>query len=175
MSRENSTKLSQETVHRKVQHAVRLAREGGFGDALLLFEMYLPLLSSHDEDEKRLLTEASSFCGLCLAMEKHRYAEALEYCNISLKRDILNPDHRANVALVYLERGDRKHAIQHLHEGLRLQANHDRINGILDNIGRRRPPVLKFLSRGHPINRVLGKLRGTPEHSRHRRSAHDRD
>ncbi len=175
MSREDSTKLNQETVHRKVQHAVRLAREGDYQDALLLFEMYLPLLSSNDDHEMRLLTEASSFCGLCLAMEKHRYADALEYCNISLKRDILNPDHRANVALVYLERGDRKHAIQHLHEGLRLQTNHARINEILNDIGRRRPPVLRFLARENLINVLLGKLRGTPKARRARRSPHNRD
>jgi tetratricopeptide (TPR) repeat protein len=175
MSREDSTKLSQETVHRKVQHAVRLARERNYGDALLLFEMYLPLLSSNDEDEKRLLTEASSFCGLCLAMEKHRYAEALEYCTISLKRDIMNPDHRANVALVYLERGDRRHAVKHLHEGLRLQSNHPRINEILDKIGRRRPPMLGFLARENPINVLLGKLRGTPKAPRPRRSTGGHD
>jgi tetratricopeptide (TPR) repeat protein len=175
MSREDSNKLSQETVHRKVQHAVRLARERNYGDALLLFEMYLPLLSFNDEHEKRLLTEASSFCGLCLAMEKHRYAEALEYCNISLKRDIMDPDHQANVALVYLERGDRRHAVTHLHEGLRLQSNHPRINEILDDIGRRRQPVLGFLARDNPINVVLGKLRGTPKDPRPRRSTHGRD
>jgi tetratricopeptide (TPR) repeat protein len=175
MRREDSTKLSQETVHRKVQHAVRLAREKNYGDALLLFEMYLPLLSSNDEDEKRLLTEASSFCGLCLAMEKHRYAEALEYCTISLKRDIMNADHRANVALVYLERGDRRHAVKHLHEGLRLQSNHPRINEILDKIGRRRPPMLGFLARENPINVLLGKLRGTPKVQRPRRSTDGHD
>jgi tetratricopeptide (TPR) repeat protein len=175
MGAEDSTKLNQETVHRKVQHAVRLAREGAYPEALLLFEMYLPLLSSGDDQEMRLLTEASSFCGLCLAMEKHRYADALDYCNISLKRDIMNPDHRANVALVYLERGDRRHAIQHLHEGLRLQANNGRINDILDAIGRRRPPVLGFLARDNPINVVLGRLRGAPKARRPRRPPQDRD
>lgn len=174
MSREDATKLSQETVHRKVQHAVRLAREGEYASALLLFEMYLPLLSSSDDYEKRLLTEASSFCGLSLAMERHRYAEALEYCNISLKRDIMNPDHQANVALVYLERGDRKHAVQHLHEGLRLQANDVRINELLTKIGRRRPPVIGFLARENPINVVLGKIRGAPRTPRNRRPT-DRD
>ncbi len=170
MTQEDAPKLSQETVHRKVQHAVRLAREGEYANALLLFEMYLPLLSSNNEHERRLLTEASSFCGLCLAMEKHRYAKAIEYCNISLKRDIMNPDHQANVALVYLERGDRKHAVQHLHEGLRLQANHDRVNEVLTKIGRRRPPVIGFLARENPINVVLGKLRGAPKNPRIRRS-----
>lgn len=170
MSREAPIKLSQETIHRKVQHAVRLAREGDYPDALLLFEMYLPLLSSNADDEMQLLTEASSFCGLCLAIERHRYADALEYCNISLRRDIMNPDHRANAALIYLARGDRKHAIQHLHEGLRLQANHARINTILDDIGRRRPPVLGFLARENLINVLLGKLRGAPKARRPRRS-----
>ena len=58
---------------------------------------------------------------------------------------------------------------------LRLQSNHPRINEILDNIGRRRRPVLGFLARENPINVLLGKLRGAPKDRRTRRSLEDLD
>ena len=162
------TKLSKETVYRKVKHAVRLTQENKYDEALLLFEMYLPLLSSHDEDEKRLLTLASSYCGLCVAEVKHHYGNALEYCNISVQRDVTNPDHHANTALVYLGRNDRKKAIRQLQAGLKLQPTNPRIHNILDEIGRRRPPVIRFLRRDNPLNVVLGKMRGQGPTRRHR-------
>jgi hypothetical protein len=71
----NETKLDQQTVYRKVRHAVRLTQENKYEEALLLFEMYMPLLSSHNEDEKRLLTLASSYCGLCVAEVKHHLSD----------------------------------------------------------------------------------------------------
>jgi tetratricopeptide (TPR) repeat protein len=151
----DDTKLEQETVYRKVRHAVRLT--------------HMPLLSSHNEDEKRLLTLASSYCGLCVAEVKHHYANALEYCNISVQRDVTNPDHHANIALVYLEWKDRKRAIRHLQAGLRLQPTNPRIHKILDEIGRRRRPVIPFLKRSNPINKMLGRMRG-PAQPRRRSS-----
>ncbi len=166
-------KLSRETIQRKVEYAVRLTLDEKYEEALPLFLMYIPLLSSGVDEDARALAAVSSHCGLCLAMVKHRYAEALEYCNISLKRDIMNPEHHANAALVYLERDDRKNAVKYLHEGLRLQSNHRRINEILDDIGRRRKPVLKFLKREHPINVLLGKMRG-PSNPKRRGRPRDR-
>lgn len=163
MATETSSNLDRETIHRKVEYAVRLTRDEEYEQALALFEMYLPLLSSGVDEDTRLLAASSSHCGLCMAMVKHKYSEGLDYCNISLRRDILNPDHHANIALLYLERDDRKNAVKHLHEGLRLQPRHRRINRILDEIGRRQSPVLPFLKRENPVNVALGRMRGTPK------------
>jgi hypothetical protein len=123
--------------------------------------MYLPLLSSGNDDEMRLLTLASSYCGLCMVKVRRRFTEALGYCNVSLSRDVTNPDHRANTALVYLERDDRRRAVKHLYAGLRLQPENPRIHRILDEIGWRRRPVIRFFDRDHPLNVVLGKLRSS--------------
>jgi len=71
----------------------------------------------------------------------------------------MDPDHRANLALVYLERSDRASAIENLHAGLRIQPNNARINEILNDIGRRKPPAISFLSRDNPLNVWLGRRR----------------
>lgn len=143
----------------RVEKAVALTREERYAEALEIFEELLPQLSSQDVNEKRVLSNSSSFYGLCVAMVRRRYAEAVQYCNLSLKSQFMDPDHLANLALVYLERNDRANAIEKLHAGLRIQPNHARINKTLDDIGRRKPPAISFLSRNNPLNVWLGKRR----------------
>jgi hypothetical protein len=64
--------------------------------------------------------------------------------------------------MVYLERNDRASAIEKLHAGLRIQPSNVRINKILDDIGRRKPPPITFLSRSNPLNIWFGKRRKNP-------------
>jgi tetratricopeptide (TPR) repeat protein len=146
----------------EVERAIDLTKDGRYSDALEIFEQLLPQLSSQDVNDKRVLSNSSSFYGLCVAMVRRRYAEAVQYCNLSLKSQFMDPEHLANLALVYLERNDRASAIENLHKGLRIQPKHPRINKILDDIGRRKPPPITFLSRSNPLNIWFGKRRKNP-------------
>lgn len=156
-----TTDSAKQTALDEIERAIALTKDERYAEALEIFEEVLPQLSSQDVTEKRVLSNSSSFYGLCVAMVRRRYAEAVQYCNLSLKSQFMDPDHLANLALVYLERNDRADAIENLHAGLRLQPSNARINKILDTIGRRRPPVLRFLSRNNPINVWLGRRRGS--------------
>lgn len=146
-------------AHTEIERAVELTRQKRFAEALAVFEKQLPQLSTHDVTDKRVLTNSSSFYGLCVAMVRRHYSEAVQYCNLSLKSQFMDPDHRTNIALVYLERNDRASAIENLHAGLRIQPNNARINEILNDIGRRQPPAIRFLSRNNPLNVWLGRRR----------------
>ncbi len=148
-------------VHAEIDKAVELTRQKRFAEALAIFEKQLPQLSTHDVTDKRVLTNSSSFYGLCVAMVRRHYSQAVQYCNLSLKSQFMDPDHRANIALVYLERSDRASAIENLHAGLRIQPNNARINEILNDIGRRKSPVISFLSRDNPLNVWLGRRRAS--------------
>jgi tetratricopeptide (TPR) repeat protein len=146
-------------AHTEIERAVELTRQKRYAEALAIFEQHLPQLSTHDAVDKRVLTNSSSFYGLCVAMVRRQYSQAVQYCNLSLKSQFMDPEHRANIALVYLERSDRASAIENLHAGLRMQPNNARINEILSDIGRRKPPVITFLSRDNPLNVWLGRRR----------------
>lgn len=146
-------------AHKEIDKAVELTKQKRYAEALAIFEKQLPQLSTHDVVDKRVLTGSSSFYGLCVAMVQRHYSEAVQYCNLSVKSQFMDPDHRANLALVYLERSDRASAIENLHAGLRIQPNHARINEILNDIGRRKPPPISFLSRDNPLNVWLGRRR----------------
>jgi tetratricopeptide (TPR) repeat protein len=147
-------------MREKIQEAVAWTRGERFDDAIVVFEKYLPkLFSDGDIQDKRFAAAAFSYYGLCVAMVKHKYAEALKYCNVSVKANFMDPEHRINLAMVYLERNDRKNAVRNLEAGLRLQPSNKRIQNIFAEIGRRKPVTFSFLSRRNPINVWLGRLR----------------
>jgi tetratricopeptide (TPR) repeat protein len=140
-----------------VEQAIDLTRKERFGQALELFEEHIPRLTSGTIPDKRVSVIAFSFYGLCLAKERRRYAEAVEYCNISLKYHMLDPEHRYNLAVVFLERNERAKAVETLNSGLQLRPDDTKIHSVFDQIGRRRPPVIPFLPRSNPVNIWLGK------------------
>ena len=147
-------------MRERVQEAVSWTRSERFDDAIEVFESFLPKLAADgDLQDKRFAAAAFSYYGLCVAMVKHKYAEALKYCNISVKANFMDPEHRINLAMVYLERDDRKNAVRNLEAGLRLQPSNKRIQQIFAEIGRRKPVTFCFLSRRNFINVWLGRLR----------------
>ena len=146
-------------LHRRTQEAVQMARDEDFAGAIEIFETALPRLTGGDLSDKRMAAAAFSYYGLCMAMVRRKYSQAVDFCNISLKANFMDPDHRYNLAMVYLERGDRRKAVETLNAGLRLEPRNRRLNSMLDEIGRRRPPVIGFLARDNPVNVWLGKMR----------------
>jgi tetratricopeptide (TPR) repeat protein len=152
--------ISFEAMRDAIQDAVAKTRRERYDDAIEIFEAYLSVLSSEGElSDKRFAASAFSYYGLCIAMVRRKYAQAIKFCNISVKSNFLDPEHRLNLALVYLERNDRKNAVRNLEAGLRLQPSHPRIQRIFADIGRRKPVTFSCLSRRNPINRWIGRLR----------------
>ncbi len=142
-----------------VREAVELARNAKVTEALPLFEKHLSVLAEGTINDRRSAAAAFSYYGLCVARVRRKYAEGVKYCEISIRANPLDPEHRANLAMVYLERNDRARAVETLTSGLRLDRRNRRINSILDSIGRRQPPAIPFLSRDNPLNIWLGKRR----------------
>jgi len=146
-------------VHEKMAEAIELTRRENYHEALVIFEEHLPGLTSGSIPDKRVAAGAVSYYGVCVAKVRRKYAEAVQYCNVSIKANIFDPEHRYNLALVYLERDDRKAAVEALNSGLRLNPKHPRINRIFDEIGRRQKPAIPFLPRNNPLNVWLGRKR----------------
>ena len=156
----NEDRISYGAMRDKIQEAISWTRMEQFKDAITVFEDFLSVLSSEgDLQDKRFAASAFSYYGLCVAMVRHKYAEAVKYCNISVKANFMDPEHRINLALVYLERDDRKNAVKNLEAGLRLQPSSKRINKIFREIGCRKTLMFSFLSRENPLNVWIGKLR----------------
>jgi tetratricopeptide (TPR) repeat protein len=136
-----------------------LARAERFEEAITAFEKILPRLSSGTNNEKRLAASGFSYYGLCVAAVRKQYSDAMKYCQLSLKVQPKNADHFENLARVHILARSRKRAVDALFEGLEHDPNHKGINEVLDNIGRRREPVISFLPRNNILNVYFGKRR----------------
>lgn len=144
---------------RAVMEAIEDCRSMNLEDALPVFEQNLHALSTGTMGDRRIAASAFSYYGICMAKIRRKFTDAVKYCNISIRANPLDPDHRANLALVYLERNNRSKALGAISAGLRLDRQHRRLIRLRDSIGRRKNPVLPFLSRDNPVNIWLGKWR----------------
>ena len=100
-----------------------------------------------------------SFYGLALALAERRLDRALELCRSAAKEEFFNPDLYHNLARVHLAFGFKAEAIRYLRRGLMIDPSHRSMQRDLVRLGRRRRPVLGFLPRRHPVNRLLGRVR----------------
>jgi tetratricopeptide (TPR) repeat protein len=145
------------TSENSFRRGLRAVDRGDHLEALAYFEAAVQLAS-------RLGTEAVpmkylSYYGLCLAVCSDRLDEAREFCEAAVRSEFYNPDAYWNLGRVYLRTGDRSLAFSTIVRGLQLNPRHAGLVGELRRLGIRRRPVLPLLDRGHPVNRLLGRLR----------------
>ena len=125
----------------------------------------LPFISEairiHHESEGDGYSQATylSYHGLCLCLTRSEMYRGVRDCREATQMDPCNAAIWWNLGRVALMVGRRAEAQRAFHKGLHVQPGHAGIVRDLDRMGRRRPPVLGFLSRSHPSNRLLGRLR----------------
>jgi Flp pilus assembly protein TadD len=100
-----------------------------------------------------------SFYGLCLGLAERRFDRALELCRSAAKEEFFNPTLYRNLAHVHLAFGFKAEGIRYLRRGLMIDPDDGSIRGDVEELGQRRPPVLGFLRRRNPLNRLLGRVR----------------
>ena len=152
-------KPSREELEKVVMEAALLARVEKYDDAVKIFEANLPHLSSGVDKDKIIAAGVFSYYGLCIAALRKQYSDGIKYCQLSLKVQSSNPEHYENQAKIHLLARSRSRAVDALFEGLSHDPNNKPINRILNEIGRRREPVISFLPRDNAINVHLGKKR----------------
>jgi tetratricopeptide (TPR) repeat protein len=101
-----------------------------------------------------------SYYGLGLALVDRRFDEALELCRSAAKEEFFNPELYYNLARVHLAFGFKAEAIRYLRRGLMIDPGNAEMADELQRLGMRLRPVLGFLPRRHPVNRMLGRVRG---------------
>lgn len=100
-----------------------------------------------------------SYYGLALGEASRNWEEAEALCLAALRKRRQIPQLYLNLAELYRRRGRIADAVETLNDGLRYTARDSRLVEALGLFGNRRPPVLSFLGRSHPLNRYLGKWR----------------
>lgn len=100
-----------------------------------------------------------SYYGLSLAQARGASPDAIQACETASRRDFFNPDLLLNLGRVYLLAGKTTKALWAFERGLELSPSHKALQGERAKIDRRQTPPLTIVSRQHPVNKALGKLR----------------
>ncbi|MBI1949871.1 MAG: hypothetical protein HYS34_00720 [Acidobacteria bacterium] len=146
--------VSQKSFRKGLDAAAR----GEFLEALAYFEASVRL--ARRQEEAAVPMRYLSYYGWCLAMSSDRLHEALTVCEAAVRAQFYDPDLRLNLGRVYLRAGDRGLAFGAFVAGLTLNPGHPQLRSEIRRLGIRRHPVVRFLARSHPVNRILGRWRG---------------
>lgn len=103
--------------------------------------------------------QTRSLLGVALASQPGGFEEARNLCESAARQEFFNPDLYANLAEIYLRAGRRAEALRYLRRGQMIDPGHAQINSAVNQLGKRRLPVVPFLPRRHPVNRALGSAR----------------
>lgn len=110
----------------------------------------------------------ASYYGLSLALSSKRLKDAEELCAQAVDLEFCRPELYCNLGRVRLRRNDRKGAYLAFRGGLALDRSNAQIQQEMEKLGRRRPPVVPFLSRRHLLNKLLGMFRSQFDRARTR-------
>ncbi len=100
-----------------------------------------------------------SYCGLALAYAESKWADAESLCESALRMKRNQAQLYINLAEVLLRACKKADAVETLECGIDHAPRDVRLRRMLQSIGIRRPAVLSFLHRTHPLNRALGRFR----------------
>jgi tetratricopeptide (TPR) repeat protein len=100
-----------------------------------------------------------SYYGLSLAQSRSANSEAIQACETASRRDFFNPDLLLNLGRVYMIAGKTTKALAAFERGIAIAPSHKALRAELGKFERRQAPPLSMVSRSHPLNKFLGKLR----------------
>lgn len=100
-----------------------------------------------------------SWYGVTLVLVERNSNLGIMLCDEAVRQAGPETELLLNQARVHLFLNQRERAVRAVVRGLELFPDDARLVAARDAMGIRRPPVLRFLSRKNPLNRVLGKIR----------------
>jgi len=100
-----------------------------------------------------------AFLAASRSMVNGRVREGVVACIEAIRGAFYIPDLYCALGVLLLRIGERGKAHAAFQRGLRLDPRHGGIKARLREMGERRGPVLGFLGRANPANRVLGRVR----------------
>lgn len=99
-----------------------------------------------------------SYCGLLVATAEGKVRDGRILCEHAVTEAPSNAQLHLNLARMYARTGQRSEAIATLNRAL-LNTDDPRLHKELERLNRRGSTPIRFLKRGHPLNRYLGRTR----------------
>jgi tetratricopeptide (TPR) repeat protein len=146
--------VSSEEVFRK---GLATLERKSYQQAVSLFQEAIEL--ERLEGSKTPRMKYVSFLGLSLTLANGRSEEGIKLCLQAVKREFFDPDLYCNLGIVYLRNRQKGPAFEAFQKGLNISPRNPRIRDTLERYDRRGDPVISFLPRSHPVNRLAGAVR----------------
>jgi len=108
--------------------------------------------------------EVLSWYGLTLVLVERNSNLGMALIDQALRLGGPEPELILNQARAHLALGQRDRAVRALQRGQAEQPDHPALRAAQEELGRRQRPVLPFLRRGNPLNRLLGRMRHRSRH-----------
>ncbi len=119
------------------------------------------ILTEVQHGVKRPQMRYLSYYGLSRAQAFGATPQSVQACETATRRDFFNPDLFLNLGRVYLLAGKTTKALAAFERGLDLASSHKGLRAEFAKIDRRAAPPLGIVSRSHPLNKWLGRLRSS--------------
>lgn len=148
----------------QIQLGILYVKEGNYREGFRLLKDAMGKFNGKNPEE--IPPALLSYYGLCTALLNHDVKRGLEHCRAALKREFFHPDLYLNLGKVYLMASQKASAVHIFYKGLKLDDSHKGILSELKRLGIRTTPIIRFLPRGHFLNRVLGQIRYRMKSSR---------
>ncbi len=136
----------------RIQAAVNLFHRSDYGKCLAVLD---GLETSGACADPRV----AAFRAAAGSMLSGNLRPGVEACIRAIRQAFYLPDIYAALGVLLIRLGERSKAYAAFRRGLKIDSRHPALRARLAEMGMRRRPVLRFLSRGHPANRVLGLFR----------------
>lgn len=112
---------------------------------------------AHRRDTRH--SRAMSWYGVTLVLVERNSSLGVSLCDQAVRQAGAEPDLALNQARVHLALNQRERAVKALFRGLDLRPGEPALLAAQRAMGVRRPPVISFLARSNPLNRLLGRIR----------------
>lgn len=137
----------------------QLLAGGKVREATAAFREAVELESRGRSDSESTAARYHSYYGLCLCLSRLDIRQALQQCRLAVRLDRYRPDVWWNLGRVAKARRRIGEAHRAFTAGLKLHPYHPGLLQELRSLGVRSRPVLPLVSRGNPLNVLLGLLR----------------
>lgn len=134
---------------------IDLCRRGRWNEGL----HRLGKVAATEGSTSELPSQYYAYLGYGLARFQRRIREGLQLCEHAVKQEFFQVDNYSLLARTAMLAKNRRRAIQAIEQGLAIDHQDQGLLKLQRELGVRRQPVLRFLSRDNTFNRILGRLR----------------
>lgn len=150
-----------------LQNAHALLKEQDYKAAERAYKKVLDSMDEHDDNYNLVL----SAYGLSQVLNDDQFdnnqtsskQNGLLLCRDAANSEVLNGDVFLNLACAEWVSNNRKRVIDALRQGIKIDAEHQRLNNACLKLGCRKRCCFSFLPRSHKVNRFFGRLFRRPE------------